>query len=228
VSRKHDRLSARQTQANRYDIVSRLADDLAHEIRNPVNSIVIGLEVLRVQLDRGDTDGARRRTAVIEEEVRRLHHLIDRLLLLIRPERTPADSVTLDTVLDEILPLIEAKVRLARNSLVADCPASIIVPAPRDALRLALLNLFIAIHDRLGEGGGTLTCRCTADGDTVRLLVAAETAADATFVPGSGRGVEAAAAVAAALLHGYGTLIGPDENGVTIVLSRATPGQGCA
>ena len=33
--------------ASRYALLSRLADDLAHEIKNPLHSMVINLEVLR-------------------------------------------------------------------------------------------------------------------------------------------------------------------------------------
>ena len=43
------------TRANRYDILSRLADDLAHEIKNPLNAIVVNLEVLRRKIETGAT-----------------------------------------------------------------------------------------------------------------------------------------------------------------------------
>src|SRR5690606_31396497 len=80
-------LNDEQSRAIRYDLVSRLADDLAHEIRNPLNAIVINLEVLRGRVQRGDTAAALERIAVVEQETRRLHLIVDRLLQLLRPER---------------------------------------------------------------------------------------------------------------------------------------------
>jgi signal transduction histidine kinase len=65
VNRTTIQLSGAELQANRFSIVSRLADDLAHEIKNPLNAIIINLEVLKVRIARGDADGAADRTGVI-------------------------------------------------------------------------------------------------------------------------------------------------------------------
>jgi signal transduction histidine kinase len=122
-------LTDEQLRALRFELVSRLADDIAHEIKNPLNSIVINLEVLRVRIGRQDTDAALERAGVIEHEARRLHALVDRLLQLLRPERDPATSLALDQLFDELLPLVEARVRMARNEFRQDCTATFYVPA---------------------------------------------------------------------------------------------------
>src|SRR5690606_20355400 len=139
-------------------------DDLAHEIKNPLNSIVINLEVLKVRVGRGDADGALDRASVIEHEARRLHLMIDRLLQLLRPEREEADSFALDRVFDELMPLVEAQTRLARNTLSIECDASILVPVRRDIFKFAILNLLTTVHERLGENGGTLSVVCEPAG----------------------------------------------------------------
>lgn len=180
-----------QFRANRFSIVSRLADDLAHEIKNPLNSIVINLEVLKVRVGKGDAAAARDRALVIEEEVRRLHRLIDRMLLLMRPEREQDAMANLDGVLDELVPLLEAQVRLARNELDADCHVPVVVPVRRDVLRFALLNVILAVHNRLGEGGGTLRIRCAPD--TERVSVAVDACPD-PVEPGMPRPAEAESA----------------------------------
>jgi signal transduction histidine kinase len=120
--------------------LSRLADDLAHEIKNPLNSMVINLEVLKSRVEKGASDAALERAAVIEHEIRRLHTLIESLLRLLRPakEREAANSVS--RVLEELLPLIELRVRLARlefSSRVLSVDAFTVVPA--DSLRFSLL-----------------------------------------------------------------------------------------
>ena len=169
-----------QLRANRFDLVSRLADDLAHEIKNPLNAIVINLEVLKVRVGRGDAEAALERAGVIEHEARRLHVMIDRLLQLLRPERDDAPGFALDRVLDELLPLMEARVRLARNSFAVECDTAIFVPVRRDHFKFAILNLLTAVHERMGENGGTLRLSCGTADDLVRISVVGERTAGAT------------------------------------------------
>jgi signal transduction histidine kinase len=208
-------------QANRFDIVSRLADDLAHEIKNPLNSIVINLEVLKVRITRGDVEGATGRTAVIEEEVRRLHLLIDRILLLLRPESFEASNLPVDSALSEIVPLVEAQARLARNRFTSECESTVLVPVRRDLFKFALLSLFIAVHDRLGEGGGEMKLHCTAGERDVTLVIEARPLDGAVLVEGAVEGMRDAAALAETMLAPSGASIEVSEDRVTLVMPRA-------
>lgn len=206
--------------ANRFDLVSSLADDLAHEIKNPLNSIIVNLEVLKVRLARADAAGAADRALVIEGEVRRLHQLVDRMLMLLRPERDEATHVPLDAVLDEIMPLIEAQVRLARNQLRCDGPTSVLVLLRRDDLKFAVLNLVLAVHARLGEDGGALAIRCSHDERHVHLVIDAEAVAGGP-APQQEAALERAVAMAAALLSGTASRIETRPGGVSLSLPRS-------
>lgn len=215
-------LNDEQFRANRFELVSRLADDLAHEIKNPLNAIVINLEVLRGRIRKGATDAALDRADVIEGEVRRLHQLVDRVLQLLRPDREEAATLALDHVLDELLPLVEAQARLARNVFVADCHgASVFVPVRRDVLKFALLNILTAVHDRLGEGGGTISLECEAGAADVRLHIRHEQG-DSDRNDGQPDGVATAARIAGVLLAPCGGRVEHDHAGATVVLPRAT------
>jgi signal transduction histidine kinase len=214
-------LTEEQMRANRFEVVSRLADDLAHEIKNPLNAVVINLEVLRARVRKGAVDAALDRADVIESEVRRLHQLVDRMLQLLRPERDVADTLALDHVLDELLPLVEAQARLARNEFTTDCPATVFVPVRRDVLKFALLNLFTAVHDGLCEGGGTLSLQCETGDADVRLRIRAVRATGDRNDPDED-GVASAARIAGVLLGTCGGRVEHDGAGVTVVLPRAT------
>jgi signal transduction histidine kinase len=221
VDGKISEFSGAQLQANRFDIVSRLADDLAHEIKNPLNAIVINLEVLKVRIGKGDAAGAHDRAGVIEQEVRRLHQLIDRMLLLIRPESSEASNLPVDSALDEILPLVHAQTRLARNEFVVDGEATVFVAVRREAFKFALLNLLMAVHRRLGEGGGRLGLRCSAADDTITFVVEATPEDGALLVDEAQDGLRQAAALCEALLLPSGATATAAENGVTLVVPRA-------
>jgi signal transduction histidine kinase len=210
-----------QIRANRFELVSRLADDLAHEIKNPLNAIVINLEVLRARVRKGASDAALDRADVIEGEVRRLHQLVDRMLQLLRPDREVAATLALDQLLDELLPLVEAQTRLARNTFTTDCPATVFVPVRRDVLKFALLNIFTAVHDCLGEGGGTLLLRCEPRATEVRLFIG-DVYADTDRNERDRGGVATAARFAGVLLATCGGRVEHDSAGVSVVLPRAT------
>jgi signal transduction histidine kinase len=215
-------LNEEQLRANRFQLVSQLADDLAHELKNPLNAIVINLEVLKVRAAKGDTTAATERAGVIEHEVRRLHHLMDRLLLLLRPDRDEQGALAFDQVLDEVLPLIEAQARLSRNEMSVGTLPPVFVSMRRDMLKFALLNVLTATHARLGDGGGTLAVTCETENRHVRVDVRAQpsagehlAAADAEF--------EHACDVAAALLADGGGSLEPGPAGAALLIPRAVP-----
>lgn len=210
-----------QFRANRFALVSRLADDLAHEIKNPLNAIVINLEVLRVRVAKGNAGAAIERIGVIEHEVRRLHRLVDNLLQLIRPDREEASSLPLQMALDELLPLLEAQTRLARNELQADCGMPAFVAVRRDVFKFALLNLFTAVHDQLGEGGGTVIVRCVHRDVNVEILIEAVAGSDRSPSPRPAGNFDTAAALAAALLAPSGGRIDLTGTGVSVWMPLA-------
>ena len=213
-------LNEERVRANRFELVSRLADDLAHEIKNPLNAIVINLEVLKVRANKGDTTAVVERAAVIDHEVRRLHHLMDRLLQLLRPDREDAGQLALDQVLDEVLPLVEAQARLARNEMAIEGVAPVIVAMRRDLLKFALLNVLTAVHAELGEGGGLLRVVCRAESARAFVAISAVLAPGVVAAPRDGTFREACD-IAAALLAGSGAELDIVPDGVVLTVPRA-------
>ena len=133
--------------ANRYDVVSELADDLAHEIRNPLNAIVINLENLRKRIDAHATDGALALTDVIDQEVMRLSKLVDQLVLLMRPPRSESHPTSVDETVDDMRPLLETQASAARvGSFALTTSSDLFTRVPRDVVKFALLNLITAVY----------------------------------------------------------------------------------
>ncbi|HEY0671731.1 MAG TPA: histidine kinase dimerization/phospho-acceptor domain-containing protein [Longimicrobiales bacterium] len=132
--------------ANRYDVVSRLADDLAHEIKNPLNAIVVNLEVLRRKIDTGATQVALERTHVIDEEIARLHLLVDQLLQLMRPGKGDGRPTVLDETLEDLRPLLEVQAKAARAGFELQSESAVFVKAASDAVKFTVLNLITAIY----------------------------------------------------------------------------------
>lgn len=163
--------TSRELQAGRFELLSRLADDLAHEIKNPLHAMVINLEVLKRRLAAGHAESALERAAVLEQELRRVNDLIHRLLLLIRPARDGVQLLDVDEVLGDIVPLLELQARLARVPFeYTPVGATVRVPIQRDVLAYALAGL---ARDALGSAGSDepLVLAGALDDDALRLTI---------------------------------------------------------
>jgi signal transduction histidine kinase len=141
--------------ANKLDLVERFADDLAHEIKNPLHSMVINLEVLKRRITRegGSTpDELMRYAGVLGSELERVNRRIEILLRLVRPERG-GELTSITQAVDELLELLELE-RERRSVEISFEPAPIPVRGhiPRDAARQIVLNMLLDSLDILSAG----------------------------------------------------------------------------
>ncbi len=204
--------SRQDLQANRFRLLGRLADDLAHEIRNPLHAMIINLEVLRKRIGQAD-HVALERAAVIEQEIHRVHELIDNLLGLLRTDSGGLRAFELDHLLGELVPLLELQTRLARVEFrYQPCTVSAALRAHRLDLKFAVLNLTEPLVDVLRPTGGTLVLSADCAPNEIRIRTAALRPPDGAREPrGTDEGIpntpdrlEAARALAAELVRESG------------------------
>jgi signal transduction histidine kinase len=149
-------------------VKSELVSGVSHELRTPLAQIRMFAEMLRLGWVRSD-DERQRSVAIIDQEARRLAHLVENILQFSRAERsTPRvslDSLELAALVDEV---VESFAPLAgtRGTTVRTTHAGHAVAlADRDALRQVLLNL-LDNAVKYGPAGQTVTAgtRVTDDG----------------------------------------------------------------
>ncbi len=163
------RLPEERVRANRFDLVSRLADDLAHEIKNPLNSAVVNLELVKLKAGT-EPETAVERADLVEEAVHRVHELVVALLALLRPAREPTRACDVARTVGQLRTLVEARARLARVELAIDMDDPGYAALPAHHLSQVLLNLLDNAMDGVDESGAIrLTVSGTPDG--VALLV---------------------------------------------------------
>ncbi|MGH7504409.1 MAG: histidine kinase dimerization/phospho-acceptor domain-containing protein, partial [Longimicrobiales bacterium] len=114
----------------------------AHEIKNPLHAMVINLEVLKRRVAAGNTESALERAVVLEQELRRVNELVNQLLLLLRPPREGVQLLDLDQAMDQLVPVVEALVRVAHRTFHYRPLGTVLrVPLRPDALAFALTAL---------------------------------------------------------------------------------------
>lgn len=140
-----EQLQQSQTEALRAEqlaAVGQLAAGLAHELRNPLTSIKILIQSALPPESNSVVD--REDLAVINQEVDRLHDLVESFLNFARPPEPERQRVSLLELVQPTIALVSrrAAVRNIRIKLVHDQPA-LIVLADRSQMRQVFLNLLI-------------------------------------------------------------------------------------
>ena len=117
---------------------------VSHELRTPLAQIRLFSETLLLGRIRSEAEG-RRSLEIIQQESRRLTHLVENVLYFSRSERGAARLTLAPTHLSSLASeLIEAFAPLARSGRAAidlQVRADVVVPADSGALRQILLNL---------------------------------------------------------------------------------------
>jgi signal transduction histidine kinase len=150
-----------------------LAATVAHEIRNPLNSVSMGLQRLRSEFSpRQDQDQYSRFIGLMQSEVQRLNSIVEQFLSLARPVNLKHEEVRLGEMLTELSTFmagdpIQSKVQL-RIIAPADLPS---IRADRNRLKQVLLNLVLNGMQAMPEGG-TLTIEANADDHNLVVTVA--------------------------------------------------------
>ena len=165
-----DRAAALERAANRMRLVSDWADDLAHEIKNPLHAMVINLELVKRRAGTGEAGSVVERAEIVETELHRVHELVESLLRIVRP--WPDQSVaSVERVFATLLPAVRARARIRRLTFHhEDEAAGASVAMPPGDLAQAILNLVDNAIEATPEGG-RVTTRAETTGDAIRITV---------------------------------------------------------
>jgi PAS domain S-box-containing protein len=140
--RRSDRLAA----------IGTLAAGLAHEIKNPLTSLLTFTRHLERRFD--DEHFREKFQRVVPRELERINAIVERLLELARPTDLALERVRLPALLDRVVELydneIDARQVRIRRDYARDLPA---LQADPDALHRALVNLVGNALDAVSPGG---------------------------------------------------------------------------
>lgn len=149
-----------------------LASGLAHEIRNPLNSIRFNLLNVQDGIARPQTDPGEVAAMVqdIADEVDRLEGIMRDFLHLARPDPARVEAVEVRELLESVARLVEGPCRAQNVEFAWECAASVWAAADPSQLKQVLLNLVLNAQQAMPQGG-RLDLRCLAPDDGVRIEV---------------------------------------------------------
>lgn len=159
---------------DQYTEIARLAGGLAHEIKNPLSTIRLNMELLAEDLGEPETPQQRRalkRVEVVRRECQRLQLLLDDFLSFAKVRRLQLEPTDLNHQIDDVLEFFAPEAREAGIEIVRYLdPELPRVMLDREAFRQALLNLIINAKQAMAEGG-QLVVRTASHGETVAIVL---------------------------------------------------------
>ncbi len=171
------RLEVAKIQAERLAIVGTMAAQVAHEVRNPLGSITLNLDLIQKefnQLAEGNghsPEEGRGLVVEIREEVSRIQRVIEEYLQFARLPKPQLRPVELNELLGQKLDFMRSEFEQARvKPLTHFDPAVRTIKADAEQLWQAMLNLIRNSLDAM-PNGGELTVGTWREAGQVRLRV---------------------------------------------------------
>jgi signal transduction histidine kinase len=142
--------------ARRLAAIGRLTANVGHEVKNPINAMVVHLELLRGKLAAGafERESAQRHVDILADEMHRLDRVVETLADFSRPMELDLREHDLRRVVEQTLELAELELKEHQVRIEFDAPMPA-VPVRVDAelMRQAFLNLLLNAMQAMPSGG---------------------------------------------------------------------------
>jgi PAS domain S-box-containing protein len=152
--------------SRRISASGRVTRGVAHEVKNPINAIVLHLQLLRNKLQ--DVDPATsRHVDIIDSEIHRLDRVVQILVDFTRPRDLHLEETDLRSVLEEVALLAAPDAEQHGVNLVRELPPDPIpVKIDADFIKQAMLNVVLNGVQSMPDGG-SLTISAHRNEDAV-------------------------------------------------------------
>jgi signal transduction histidine kinase len=139
--------------SRRMAAIGRLTSGVGHEVKNPINAIVVHLELLKTKL--GDASApAVRHLDVIDAEIHRLDRVVQTLVDFSRPVELQLREQDLRPIVAEVLALAAEELSTHNVTLVSRLPSlPVLANVDSDLLKQAVLNVIQNGAQAMQEGG---------------------------------------------------------------------------
>ena len=162
------KLQQQVIQSERLAVVGRMSANVAHEIKNPLGTIVLNAELLQEELDRftgQDTAEAKSLLGVIKSELDRLIEVVEEYLQFARLPKVNLEEGSVNEVISDLLAFLKEDAAgrkiMVQEELEASLPRVRLDPRQ---LRQALLNIVKNSIEAMPDGGKLTVATAAKDG----------------------------------------------------------------
>jgi signal transduction histidine kinase len=160
---------------DQYTEIARLAGALAHEIKNPLSTIRLNMELLAEDLDEPQTPAQKRaakRIEVVQRECQRLQDLLDDFLQYAKVRHLELRPADLNREIDDALDFFQPEAALAGVEIVRYLdPELPTVLLDSESFRGAFFNLILNAKQAMPDGGQLMVRTASTNGSVAIDLI---------------------------------------------------------
>ncbi|HEU4387503.1 MAG TPA: ATP-binding protein [Blastocatellia bacterium] len=162
---------------SQWDLSKKLADlgritsGIAHEVKNPLNAMVIHLEILRSKLQSG-TGNPKPHIAILDSEIKRLDRVVQTFLNFTRPLEVSLEPLDVNAIVSQVVALASTEARergVGITMTLADGP--LLVKGDSDLLTQTLLNVIMNGCQAMPQGGPLRVATFRREDGTARITI---------------------------------------------------------
>lgn len=134
--------------------LSKLTSGMAHEVKNPLNAIVIHLELLKSQVASATPQEAGKSLEVITQEIKRLDRVVRNFLNFNRPLEVKLQDERIQPVVQEVVALAQTEAQQRNVQIEVHTEANLPkIPLDADLMKQCLLNIVLNGCQAMPDGG---------------------------------------------------------------------------
>lgn len=132
--------------------IGQLTTSLAHEIRNPLSSVKMNIQILLKKIEFEGND--KRRMEIMAHEISRLERILEKMLDFARPLKLNMEPVSINGIIDSCLEIMDAKIKgkgiYVKKTLSKKIPYTLM---DRDKIEQTIINILLNPIEILPNGG---------------------------------------------------------------------------
>jgi len=156
--------------AERLTAINRVTSGVAHEVKNPLNAMLMHVELARIKLAKGDTDVSPQ-MEIIASEILRLDRVVKTFLDFTRPVEMKTAEVAVDGFVSELAELARPQAQAVGVTVSAGLHApGVTMVVDSDLLKQAALNIVVNAIEAMQQGG-ELRFESSVEGEEVEIRI---------------------------------------------------------